>query len=419
MTKFGTLFSGIVIVLPFLIGALLSGTIYFAEGATIPITLFQAALILGFIFFGIKKFTQFDTSFSVYGLEKEYFLFLAIIFFSLIYSPEREQGIFYALRYIVLIAMTYLIYNSVNTYKELKVICYSMISVSVLIALYNILDIYSNPEVLAFNYVNKGAKLLRSSGAETDPNIFASNYFLPLMILATLIGNSQNKRNKIILFSLFLIIIFSVLFTYSRSSWVSIFFGLLITIFVQRKYSIISYSLIILLLVFVGSDGFRSLFFSIWDRVLDIFAGSSDDSSKFRIILFKTAFLIWLDSYTFGIGYQGFSTAFQKYYSVQQTAGVYEPHNEYYMVLSELGTIGFIVFVWMLWKIIKQGWHTINLDIANNQNFSFSLGIFSSFIAYLIFFQFLGGMHLHSLFMINIGLLFTCSKLSIYKLTNK
>ena len=178
MISINKTFNGLVIIVPIVIGAYLSGMVYLAEGASIPFTVFQITLILGILVFVFKKIADQDFSFSYYGLEIEYLVFLAIIFLSLIYSPEREEGLFNAIRYIVLIGLTYMIYNAVNSIKELRIICYTIIGIAVLIALQNVIEIILNPEIAAFNYVNEGKKIIRSSGAETDPNIFASNFFI-------------------------------------------------------------------------------------------------------------------------------------------------------------------------------------------------------------------------------------------------
>lgn len=403
-------FSGAIIVIPIIIGAYLSGMVYLAEGAAIPLTAFQLALLIGVFFLFLRKISEKDASFNLYGLEMEYLLFLGIIFLSLIYSPERAEGLFNVIRYIVLIVLTYVIYNSVTSKNELKLICYSVIAISVCVALPSIVDSALNPEVAAFNYINDGKKIIRSSGAERDPNIFGSYFILPVLLMVTFIGKAETLKVKILLFGISGIIIAAVLLTYSRSTWVALFFGIGIIALYQRNFDFILYSFIALVIVFIGSEAVRNVVFSIGDRVLDIFAGTSDDSSRFRLILLETAILMWLDSYTFGVGYQGFSTAFQRYHPPQEVGGVYEPHNEYYTVLAELGLIGFVIFMFLLWKIVKTGWNTIKMYESEGKDTSIALALFASFCGYLVFFQFLGGMQLHSILTINIGLLFCASK---------
>lgn len=404
--------NGPVIVAPIVIGASLSGIFYLAEGMAIPLTIFQLTLITGLLLFLFKKISTQDLKLELYGLEIEYILFLALIFFSLIYSPERSQGLFYAIRFIILLAMTYVIYNSVTSQKELKTICYVFIGIAVVIALYNIVDVYFNPEIAAFNYVNQGTKLMRSEGPESDPNVYASYYFLPLMLLIAYIGESKSLRKRISFFGVAALLLAAILLSYSRSAWISIFFGGVFIMIYQRKFSFLVYAALTLFAVILVSETVQNLILSILTRLVDIFAGSSDDSSRFRIILGKTSILIWLDSYLFGIGFQGFSTVFQKYYPTQETAGIYEPHNEYLAVLAELGLLGFLVFVAILIKILRFGWRELKDLKAQNKNTVFQLGLFASFMCYLLFYQFYAGMLYNSLFFINIALFLVGKKIN-------
>jgi hypothetical protein len=66
--------------------------------------------------------------------------------------------------------------------------------------------------------------------------------------------------------------------------------------------------------------------------------------------------------------------------------------------------------MFLLWKIVKTGWNTIKMYESEGKDTSIALALFASFCGYLVFFQFLGGMQLHSILTINIGLLFCASK---------
>jgi len=410
MTTVKNSYGYLLAILPMIIGAYFSGALYLAPNLPIPVTLFQLGLVFGFVFFVYSKLAARDIDIQFYGLEKEYVLFLCIIFISLVYSPEREQGLFYSIRFLVLILMTYLIYNCINKQKELSTVLMLIVGISSIIAAYNVYQFYLNPQIAAFNFINQGTKLIRSSGFETDPNIFASYLFIPLMCVVCLFERAGN-RMKIFWFSIAGILLLSVLLTYSRSSWVAIFFGLLFISYHKKSLRFPLYCLGAFLVVFIVSEEIRTTFFSVIDRVGEIFAGKSDDSSRFRIILFQTSILMWLDSYTFGIGYQGFSTVFKDYHPPQEVGWVYEPHNEFYTVLSELGTIGFIIFIFIIIKIINLSYLSLKEYAKQEQDDTLILALFSSFICYLIFFQFLGGMQYHTAYMINLGLLFSSIKL--------
>lgn len=412
MLKAERLFNGVLIAGPMIIGAFLSGALYLAEGAAIPLTIFQMALVYCFFGFVLKTMVTQDLGIHGYGLEKWYLAFMGIIFFSIIYSPEREQALFYAIRQIVLFGVTYLVFNLVDSRRQFKYICYGIIGVSLVIGVVNIIQTYLNPEAVAFNYLNQGRRLMRTEGTEVDPNVFASNFIIPIMLLVSFFNYVETKKAKLGIFMLAALLLAPVLLTYSRSAWVSIFTGIMLIMIYRRKFDFLIYGIIAFAFVFAGSETLQNLVFTLFERVADIFAGTEDDSSKFRIILAVTSVLMYLDTYMLGVGYQGFSSAFQEYHPPQETIGIYEPHNDFYMVYAELGLVGFIIFLIILWQIFQRSRLNVRLFEKKDPFRSVALAFFASFISYMIFCQFISGLFLNSIFMVSVGLIFVLPKLA-------
>lgn len=400
-------------VAPLIVGAYASGLFYLAEQSVIPITLFQLALVSlvgGFI---LLKFLSVDSSFELYGMEKWYALFLGLIFFSCVYTPERQQAVFYAIRFSVLLGMTYFIYNIIQEIEHLKIGVYAFIGSGVIVALINLYQIYTNPEILAFNYLKQGVRIIRSTGAENDPNVFASNFFTPILICVAWIGTTTKKWFRLVLFGFAGVMLASVLLSYSRSAWVSLFVGILTIQLFQRKNPILLYIAIVLFVVFLISPTVQNLVLSLWDRIVGLFVGGGDDSTKFRVVLAMGALTMIADSYLLGVGFQGFSTYFQYLYPPQETQWIFEPHNDFYMVFAELGLLGFLLFVVIMYLIFRQALESVQWFRRIHENAWFQavgLGFLASFVSYMIFAQFISGLMLNSLFMILIALIFSLSK---------
>lgn len=412
MLTIDRLFNGVVLVAPLAVGAMLTGVFLVADDGTaiLPISLFQIALLFSFSFFFVKKFVQGELEIELYGLEVLYLSFIALIFLSITYTPDREEALFYVFRFLALILMTYVIYNSVKSFDQLKKICLVIVGVSLVVALYNLAEVYLDPQIAAFNYANQGQKLMRSSGDALDPNIFASNYFLPLMILMAFFSYEKSFLKRVALFGFIGVLIGSVLLTYSRSSWVAIAIGTFVVVYNTKNYRILVYMFVTFLIAIAVSETVRQLAFSFLERFIDIFAGSSEDSSKYRILLGVTAIYMILDSYLLGIGFQGFSTVFKSYHPPETTLGIYEPHNQFYAVFAELGIIGFVLFISILYVI----WKTATSSIRKSDSFSpqriISISLFATFIAYLVFYNFLGGMYYNSILFVLIGFIFVANK---------
>lgn len=186
----------------------------------------------------------------------------------------------------------------------------------------------------------------------------------------------------------------------------------MVIVFMTKNVRLLVYLFISFLIAFALSETIQQLTFSFLERLLDIFAGSSDDSSKFRIILAVTAIYIILDSYLLGVGFDGFSASFKTYHPPETTQGIFDAHNEYYAVFAELGLVGFLLFLTILYHIYKSVTRTIRVtedDVLK----TIAIGLFATLICYLVFYNFIGGMLVNSIFFILIGLIFTSQKLAI------
>lgn len=341
------------------------------------------------------------------------FLIFGTYFFSCVYTPERQQAVFYAIRFSVLLGMTYFIYNIIQEIEHLKIGVYAFIGSGVIVALINLYQIYTNPEILAFNYLKQGVRIIRSTGAENDPNVFASNFFTPILICVAWIGTTTKKWFRLVLFGFAGVMLASVLLSYSRSAWVSLFVGILTIQLFQRKNPILLYIAIVLFVVFLISPTVQNLVLSLWDRIVGLFVGGGDDSTKFRVVLAMGALTMIADSYLLGVGFQGFSTYFQYLYPPQETQWIFEPHNDFYMVFAELGLLGFLLFVVIMYLIFRQALESVQWFRRIHENAWFQavgLGFLASFVSYMIFAQFISGLMLNSLFMILIALIFSLSK---------
>ena len=414
------------LVVPLIFGAYASGLVYLAEQSAIPITLFQLALMTSVSGFLAYKFFQVDAKFEVYGMEKWYILFLGLIFISCIYTPERQQAIFYAIRFTVLLGMTYIVYNILQQINQLQIALLSLVVSAAIVALINLYQIYANPEILAFNYIKQGVRIIRSTGGENDPNVFASNFITPILLCVAWIGYAQKKWLRVLLFGVAGLMFASVILSYSRSAWISIGVGVLVIQFYQRKNPFILYGLIALIMLVALSPTVQNLILSLWDRIIGLFTGGGDDSTKFRVVLASAALTMIADSYLLGVGFQGFSTYFQYLHPPQETQWIFEPHNDFYMVFAELGLLGFLLFVLIMVLIFRQALGSMKLfkqlgdnereqtsTAENTQAYFFqatSLGLMASFLSYMVFAQFISGLMLNSIFMILVAIIFSISK---------
>ena len=398
------------IIAPIIIGAYLSGLFYLAENLPVPLTAFQLVLALGCIIFLFKKLILRDLTFQIYGLEFVYLLLALFIMFSIVYTPEREEALFSSIRIAVLVFMSYIFVNTIHYEKDIKFILIVIVVTSTIVAFSSLMQSLFNPDLVITNYLNQSNKIIRESGNEVDPNIFASNFIMPVMLLCTTIMKSKNRLLQSMCLLSLLLILLVVLSTYSRSVWVSMVVGILYIIFKFKRVDIIIYALIIVALGILLIPELRVFFSTVLERIQNIFAGTEDDSSNIRLMLGIGAIKMFFDSYFMGVGFQGFSTYFQNYYTIQQTIGVYEPHNILYTIFAEIGILGFIVFLYLIYKIIHTAYSCSKVNDSRLIHIA-GHSLLASSISYLVFYQFIGGLT-NSFVYILIGLIFATKKVS-------
>jgi len=150
------------------------------ENQPIPLTMFQIFLFIGFYIFLLHKIVKHDGKLRFIGLEIEWLIFFSLIFFSLIYSPNRLDGLFYATRFLVLILMIYLIYNVIITEKEIYKVLIAIVLMSIFLGFLSVSE-GMKTENLIWNVVSMGRKLEgRATVNVKDPNIFANHFLLPI-----------------------------------------------------------------------------------------------------------------------------------------------------------------------------------------------------------------------------------------------
>lgn len=402
------------------IGSYFGYMLQLVKGGPIAFTWFQIFLFLAFVVFILHKLVKQDFKLITTSIDIEFLLLFLLIFFSLIYSPNRGDGLFYATRFLVLIVMVYLILNSVDNVKQIQFIIYGLILVSIFLGINSIKEALLNPQAVMWNYLTMGNKFL-SRGTDLiihDPNIFATHFFLPIsFVSAVVLEKSQKLIIRIIGVLLLVILIFSVISTFSRSAWVSLFFLLLILIFLFRQFKPLIFLLLAVIVAILVIPYFQMLITNIVNRFLDIFAGTSDYSSRVRVFLGIGGIEMFLDSHLLGVGFRAFKVVFPGYISPELTGGVTGPHNITYTILAELGLLGFLLYVWILYKIGNIAF--INFKRSNSVNTKIiSASLFSTFLCYIIFYQFYGGGLFDNNFWFIVGLIFSIHSIMDSKVDN-
>ena len=246
------------------------------------------------------------------------------------------KGIFYVLRYIEYFLLFILVANHVHSKKQIKFFLNAFLITCALVSIYGILQIPSGGRVSA-----------PFEGEVGEPNTLGGYLLFMLCIAVGIFLQSVPKKLKIRLACLAVLIFIPFLFTLSRASYLAIIFSFIaFTVFSKKKLELVIASAAIILVVLLLRPE------AVFSRVKYTFQQEQgfsakigntylDPSSSARIFSWQGAFKAWKKNPILGRGVTGFMFI----------------DGQYIYTLPELGIIGFLSLLWLLWTIYKQSLH--------------------------------------------------------------
>lgn len=372
-------------------GTYAGNSLHLLEGFTLPFSLFQIFFLSGLFLLGLNRIYTGRFQFRISGLELELGLFSALMYMSIIYSPYPEDGLLFATRAVVTGLLLYFILNVVEKKNELVWILVFTSVLALVLAILSVRDGLMNTEAAIMSAISGGRRhMSRAATTQDDPNIFATYFFLPIAFCSTLLVSKSDWRYRLFAGILLPALILGLLSTYSRSSWVSVIIMLILIAVVFREFKIFLWLGILGVLALILLPDMRVTAFNLIQRFGDIFAGSADDSSRIRVVQLYAALQMFADSHMLGVGMRGFADAILNYHSYQDLIGIIHPHNVTYTILAELGLIGFMLFLFIIYRITRDSY--LNIKFATDETEKvIATSLFAALVAFFIFYQFIGG----------------------------
>ncbi len=240
----------------------------------------------------------------------------------------------------------FIIVNNINTKEDFNKLVTFLVIAATLVALYGLyqykvgvemedkwVDAVNNPDVKTRVYSVFG-----------NPNILAEYLIMIIPISAALFWYSKKIHKKTIFLITSLILTIALVLTLSRGGWIGFAFGIFIFIILIEKK-------LLLALIPIALLGIYFLPQSIVNRILTI-GNLGDSSNAYRIRLWKITLEIIRDNWLVGVGfgYIPFKTTFETYI---RTMPAYHSHNTYLQTMGEMGILGLIVFIMLIFVLYK------------------------------------------------------------------
>ena len=350
------------------------------------------------------KINSFFNSKSLLIIYSLLFSFIFWSFFSSFWAKNSQIGLYQSLKLIESILLLIFVIHRINTVKILFFTVVCLVSTGFTQAVIGIWQYFIqhsigfkwlgesilNPDLAGVaKIVVNGEKIIRIYGTFPHPNVLAGFLFLSIICsfwLLFLIKTNYFRnflfneiKKKWLFLAIFVVIyvqIFAFILTFSRIAWTGMVllsvFSLLIfhknvsrETFANFRFNKPKIALLFIILFFI----LYSLFFiypQISGRIaLDIKEQAFSD----RLLFNNIAFSMIKENFFQGVGIGNFTLNMADFSPVKLEFWQYQPvHNIYLLIFSELGIIGFILFVFIILNILKMAY----LSQKSLSNFSFN-----------------------------------------------
>lgn len=269
------------------------------------------------------------------------------------------SGLFYLLKYIEYFVIYYMIVNYMYNVKQAKSFITTALVTCVIICLYGIAQIPSGERVSA-PFEGKGG----------EPNTLGGYLVFMWAIVLGLMLTSHSRRLKRWLIVMSVLIIFPLLFTLSRASWVgAVAMYLALIILSERRVLLIGVGILLIAispLIIPKQVSLRALNTFKPERgyeATEKLGGLTlDPSASARVTTNRLAFQAWQKQPLLGYGITG-SHIFLD--------------SQYFRTLVELGIVGLFGFGWLIWtafRIGKHNYRTARSDFSRGLSLGYLAG---------------------------------------------
>lgn len=294
------------------------------------------------------------------------FLFFAssswILSVFIFHQIEVLYGLLYLFRLASYFYFGVYIWNFVKKKNGNKVLLLdSLLALSVISSVFGWIQFFSFPDLKPFFAWGWDMHLFRLVGTFLDPT------FLGLIIVFGLILSIHRGRDNWSwkTFSVTIFLLISLAFTYSRAGYMAFTAAILATIYFEKRFKK-------LLLLVVGLVVIAFILPTTKNHSIELFRSFSAIA---RVENYQTTLKIFAKSPVFGVGYNNMCIAYQKYIGIQDFSShaCSGSDSSLLFILATTGVVGFIIFVFSIWKITMSLRHD-----------SYFIILASSFIALII-----------------------------------
>ncbi|WP_295148608.1 O-antigen ligase [uncultured Peptoniphilus sp.] len=329
-------------------------------------------MLLSMGFFVLLRTFLYKEEFKVGKRTVPLAIFVFIIVFSTITSIDPSGSVRDLALNAAGISFLFAMTNSIKTRGQLNAFISTLLLSALVVALFGVLQYFTGVEMRPewLDTENNTDIAVRVYSVFFNPNILAEYLVLITPIAVGMTWYTKRMRKKILFAGSTGILLICIVMTLSRGGWVGLALAALAFVLLVDKR-------LLLLGVPMGLGGLAFLPQKVVDRITSI--GSTVDSSNmYRIKIWQITRDVIRDNMVGGVGfgYVPFKETFERYI---RTMPIYHAHNTYLEVAAEIGLIGFIFFMLLLFSSLKYTY--VNLVKSQDKYYKYlGAGLFASII---------------------------------------
>lgn len=286
-----------------------------------------------------------------------FLLFVIALIISLFHTQNMSDSLRVLMFFAAALIFTYVIAADITDEKRLVKLLAFIYAAVVLTAIYAVIQRRLGLVVADASFtdmtINAGIPS-RITSTLDNPNNYAEFLVLFTPLCAALAGSRKSTAAGLALMLGLAFPAVALIMTYSRSGWISIMLAVLVYVWLRNKKLIP-----VLIMLAVAAVPFlpASIFTRLTSFVTSfIDSGYVDTSAMHRFALWEGVGYMLRDYGVTGIGLGpvSFSALYPLYSQPGATEGAFHTQSLYLELMLELGILGFVSFIWMILRNIKN-----------------------------------------------------------------
>jgi O-antigen ligase len=243
--------------------------------------------------------------------------------------------------------MVFLIENLVKSKKAV---------VRLLIIIYVCIELSAIFSILNYFQISQTIPWVRAIGLSGDPNELATYNVTAICIGYYLITSAHSLIKRSIYLLFILLSLVSLILSGSRGGALTLVIVITYILLMDLKINLRPIMIGVILISILAGPLIQIVPENLISRFLEIPRSIvyGDKTVSYRLELWRSSLDVWLDHPVFGVG-SGMVTAYKAqnrmYLDVDKS---YVTHNTYINILAEMGIVGFLIFMAIVWLTLKS-----------------------------------------------------------------